>query len=149
MSECSVYFAHRPRAFTPAKQIINNKIDLYHCSKKQARLEAQEERKIKIGETASVKSRRQQLINNEGRYITKAVIWDGNKAERLFIESYVRMFYSSNSNMEHYGNDHFFCLNSNTVKGAYNQFFTVVAQAFAVLETVTHKSYTYTCQSWD
>lgn len=105
-----------------------------------------DEREVKIGETASYTTRRNNLRYNDCIYIALRVKFMGTKDERLFVESYVRSKYSANRNMIHHGNDYFSCSNSNTIKGAENKFFAYVAEGFALLSTVKGKHYDYTCE---
>jgi hypothetical protein len=100
---------------------------------------------IKIGETASLKSRKDSLYYNDGILIRRKVKFEGTKEERLFIESYVRSKYSANKNMYHFGNDYFKCANSNTLKGAENKFFVYVAEAFEILSKIKNKNYNFEC----
>ena len=100
---------------------------------------------IKIGETNNITNRKNGLSNKENTILTKCVCFDGTKDDRLFIESYLRTRYAANSNMTHFGNDHFTCRTVNTVKGAENNFFVYVAEAFAMLEQIKHKHYSYEC----
>ena len=100
---------------------------------------------IKIGETASLRYRTKNLYYKDHMNIRRLVCFNGTKDERLFIEAYLRSKYASNRNMRHFGNDHFRCSNSKILKGAENKFFQYVAEAFALLEQVKKKEYSYEC----
>jgi hypothetical protein len=100
---------------------------------------------IKIGETNNIISRKKGLSTHEHTMLTRFVCFDGTKDDRLFIESYLRTRYAANPNMAHFGNDHFTCRTANTIKGAENNFFVYVAEAFALLEQIKHKHYSYEC----
>ncbi len=98
---------------------------------------------IKIGETSNIKHRK----NTVDTPITLYVEFVGTKADRLFIEAYVRSLYEANCNMSHCGNDHFRCMNVNTLKGARNKFFTYVAIAFEALQSINGRQYEWACKS--
>lgn len=98
-------------------------------------------REIKIGETASYYYRQENLRYKDGIYISRRVKFMGTKDERLFIESQIRTRYALNGNMGHHGNDYFWCLNTNTIKGAERKFFSYVADAFQQLSLMTGKNY--------
>lgn len=99
---------------------------------------------FKIGETADIKQRINTLRYKEDTCIQQFVRWEGTKSERLFIEGYLRMAFESNRNMTHFGNDHFSCVNSNTLKGAQNKFFAIVEEAFHMMEMTWGRTYNYT-----
>ena len=100
-------------------------------------------RTFKIGETANLETRSNGLWSNERMRVSRYVKFNGTKDERLFIESYLRSVYAANSNLSHFGNDHFRARNQNNLKGAENKFFVHVAEAFAALEVIKHKSFNY------
>ena len=102
-------------------------------------------RQFKIGETANFKQRNTKLWSDERMQISRYVVFEGTKDERLFVESYIRMMYTSNCNLEHFGNDHFKTRTENNRKGAENQFFTMVAEAFAIIEQRKNKKISFTC----
>ena len=104
-------------------------------------------REVKIGETASYTTRRNNLRYIDGIDIALRVKFMGTKDERLFVESYLRTKYSMNCNMIHHGNDYFTCSNSNTIKGAEHKFFGYVAEGFALLSVVKGKKYDYICEA--
>ena len=105
------------------------------------------DREVKIGETASYTTRRNNLHYIDRIDIALRVKFMGTKEERMFIESYIRTKYSINRNMIHHGNDYFTCSNSNTIKGAEHKFFDYVAEGFAMLSAVKGKKYEYTCET--
>lgn len=100
-------------------------------------------RDFKIGESANLKSRQNTLWSNERTAIHRYVSFDATKEERLFIEGYLRSKYAANRNLCHYGNDHFHARTTNNLKGAENRFFVYVAEAFAMLEKIKNKQFTY------
>jgi len=102
-----------------------------------------DKRIFKIGETANLKNRTNTLWTQNRVKIARYVKFSGTKDERLFIESYLRSKYSANRNLAHFGNDHFKARNKNSFKGAENKFFVYVAEAFAMLETIKNKSFSY------
>lgn len=104
------------------------------------------DREVKIGETASYTTRRNNLRYQDGINIALRVKFMGTKEERMFIESYIRTKYSMNRNMIHHGNDYFTCSNSNTIKGAERKFFDYVSEGFAMLSTIKGKQYDYACE---
>ena len=104
-------------------------------------------RLIKVGETANIYQRSNSLRCNEDTWIKRYVHFQGTKDERLFVESYIRSKYAANRNMEHCGNDHFYCRTSKTIKGAENKFFIYVAEAFALLEQIKGKTFNYECHT--
>lgn len=98
---------------------------------------------IKIGESMNLDSRRHTVDTPINLYVR----FEGTKSDRLFIESYLRSMYEANCNMEHRGNDHFRCMNINTLKGARNKFFTYVAMAFEMLQSINGRQYEWECKS--
>ena len=102
-----------------------------------------DKRIFKIGESSNLEHRTNTLWTQNRVVISRYVRFNGTKDERLFIESYLRAKYSANCNLAHFGNDHFKARNSNSLKGAENKFFVNVAEAFAMLETIKHKSFNY------
>lgn len=100
-------------------------------------------KEFKIGESANLYLRKNTLWSNERIEILRYVVFNGTKDERLFVESYLRSVYSANRNLKHFGNDHFKAQTRNNLKGAENQFFVHVAEAFAALEIIKHKKFTY------
>lgn len=98
---------------------------------------------IKIGESMNLNSRRHTVDTPIDLYVK----FEGTKSDRLFIESYLRSMYEANCNMEHRGNDHFRCMNVNTLKGARNKFFTYVAMAFEMLQSINGRQYEWECKS--
>lgn len=104
------------------------------------------DRQAKVGETASYTSRSKKLYSENGMRISRRVKFLGTKDERLFVESYVRLKYSTNSNMRHHGNDYFTCANTKTIKGAENKFFEYVAEGFALMSALKGKKYSYECE---
>ena len=102
--------------------------------------------RVKVGETASYETRKNNLRYKDAMTIVRRVKFEGTKEERLFVEGYVRSKYSANVNMRHYGNDYFSCTNRNTVKGAKNHFFALVAEGFELLSQIKHKNYTFECE---
>lgn len=93
-------------------------------------------RVMKVGETGNLEGRQNTLWSNEYINVSRYVSFNGTKDERLFVESYLRAKYSANSNLQHFGNDHFKAQTKNNLKGAENKFFTYVAEAFALLEQI-------------
>ena len=114
-------------------------------AKKQNRFawEFEMDASIKIGETSNIRSRKYTVDTPIDLYVE----FQGTKADRLFIESYVRSLYEANCNMSHRGNDHFRCMNVNTLKGARNKFFTYVAMAFEALQSINGRQYEWACKS--
>ena len=104
------------------------------------------DREVKIGETASYTTRRNNLRYQDRIYVALRVKFMGTKEERMFVESYIRTKYSMNRNMIHHGNDYFTCSNSNTIKGAERKFFDYVSEGFAMLSAIKGKTYDYTCE---
>lgn len=98
---------------------------------------------IKIGESSNIDNRKHTVDTPIDLYVE----FEGTKSDRLFIESYVRSMYDANCNMEHRGNDHFRCMNVNTLKGARNKFFTYVAMAFEMLQSINGRQYEWSCKS--
>lgn len=94
------------------------------------------EREMKVGETGNLEQRQNMLWSNERINVKRYVSFEGTKDERLFVESYLRSKYSANSNLHHFGNDHFKAQTKNNLKGAENKFFVYVAEAFALLEQI-------------
>ena len=115
-------------------------------SEKEAKENVRFEGQIKVGETASFKTRERNLHYYDGGMdIQRYVKFDGTHDERLFVEAYIRCKYATNKNMEKDGNDHFYCRNINTIKGAENKFFQYCAEAFAMMEQIKGKKYSYEC----
>jgi hypothetical protein len=102
-----------------------------------------DKRIFKIGESSNLENRANTLWTQNRVKIARYVKFNGTKDERLFIESYLRVKYSANCNLAHFGNDHFKARNGNSLKGAENKFFVNVAEAFAMLETIKNKSFSY------
>ena len=100
-------------------------------------------RDFKIGETANMKQRQTALWSQERTEVCRYVSFEATKEERLFIEAYLRSKYAANRNLCHYGNDHFHARTTNNLKGAENKFFVNVAEAFALLEKIKSKQFTY------
>ena len=100
-------------------------------------------RDFKVGESSNLKSRQNTLWSNERATIRRYVSFEATKEERLFIEAYLRSKYAANRNLCHYGNDHFHARTTNNLKGAENKFFVNVAEAFALLEKIKGKQFTY------
>lgn len=100
-------------------------------------------RDFKVGESSNLKSRQNTLWSNERTAIRRYVSFEATKEERLFIEAYLRSKYAANCNLCHYGNDHFHARTTNNLKGAENKFFVNVAEAFALLEKIKGKQFTY------
>ena len=98
---------------------------------------------IKIGESMNLDGRKYTVDTPIDLYVK----FEGTKSDRLFIESYLRSMYDANCNMEHRGNDHFRCMNVNTLKGARNKFFTYVAMAFETLQSINGRQYEWECKS--
>lgn len=98
---------------------------------------------IKIGESSNIDNRKHTVDTPIDLYVK----FEGTKSDRLFIESYLRSMYEANCNMEHRGNDHFRCMNVNTLKGARNKFFTYVAMAFETLQSINGRQYEWECKS--
>jgi len=98
---------------------------------------------IKIGESKNLDGRKYTVDTPIDLYVE----FEGTHADRLFIEAYVRSMYDANCNMEHRGNDHFRCMNVNTLKGARNKFFTYVAMAFETLQSINGRQYEWSCKS--
>lgn len=98
---------------------------------------------IKIGESMNLDGRKYTVDTPIDLYVK----FEGTKSDRLFIESYLRSMYDANCNMEHRGNDHFRCMNVNTLKGARNKFFTYVAMAFEMLQSINGRQYEWECKS--
>ena len=104
------------------------------------------EKRVKVGETASYETRKNNLRYQNGVDIYRRVKFMGTKDDRLFIEAYIRAKYAANPNMEHIGNDYFNCANRNTIKGAENKFFAYVTEAFELLSQIKNKNYTFECE---
>lgn len=100
-------------------------------------------RVFKVGETSNLEQRQNQLNADEGIKVSRYVSFKGTKDEQLFIEAYLRSKYAGNRNLQHYGLDHFKAYTMNNAKGAENNFFVYVAEAFAILETIKNKKYSY------
>jgi hypothetical protein len=100
-------------------------------------------RQFKIGETTNMEQRQNQLWSNERMETSRFISFDGSKDERLFVEAYLRSKYAGNRNLKHCGLDHFTARTLNNAKGAENHFFVYVAEAFALLETIKNKKYSY------
>ena len=100
-------------------------------------------RDFKVGESSNLKSRQNTLWSNERTTIRRYVSFEATKEERLFIEAYLRSKYAANRNLCHNGNDHFHARTTNNLKGAENKFFVNVAEAFALLEKIKGKQFTY------
>ena len=98
------------------------------------------QREMKVGETSNLEQRQNVLWSTERINVSRYVSFNGTKDERLFVESYLRTKYSTNSNLRHYGNDHFKAQTKNNLKGAENRFFVYVAEAFALLEQIKGKA---------
>lgn len=98
---------------------------------------------IKIGESGNISGRKYTVDTPIDLYVE----FEGTKSDRLFIEAYIRSMYAANCNMEHRGNDHFRCMNVNTLKGARNKFFTYVAMAFEALQSINGRQYEWACKS--
>lgn len=147
--ESFVYFASRTNFngynWHTLTDIYKWRIDHNHYTEDKAKTEMYYYSVIKIGETASFDNRKNSLRYQDGISIRRYVKFDGTKEERLFIEAYLRSKYAGNRNMEHFGNDHFRCYNSKTIKGAENKFFQYVAEAFALLEQIKGRVYSYEC----
>lgn len=80
--------------------------------------------KIKIGETSNLTRRKNDLRRDGDCTIVNYIEWEGTKAQRFFVESYVRMKIenSYSKNVTHFGNDHFKCSNSKIIKAIANHF---------------------------
>lgn len=98
---------------------------------------------IKIRETKNLYTRQYTVDTPIDLYVE----FEGTHSDRLFIEAYVRSMYEANCNMEHRGNDHFRCMNVNTLKGARNKFFTYVAMAFETLQSINGRQYEWSCKA--
>lgn len=145
-----VYFATRmdfmsKYGYRNLTEYYNRCIDFFDETEEQAKRSMQYNSAVKVGETANFTSRKNSLNYNDDIIIRRYVKFDGTKEERLFIESYLRTKYAANRNMVHFGNDHFRCYNSKTIKGAENKFFQYVAEAFSLLEQIKGRKYSYEC----
>ena len=109
------------------------------------------DRDMKIGESANMKTRTSALWSDERVKISRYVTFEGTKADRLFVESHLRIKYDANCNLHHYGNDHFHAQTRNNLKGAENRFFEYVGEALAELEKIKRKDFPYKTHigEWD
>lgn len=92
--------------------------------------------RIKVGETTNRGQRAYQVRQDCGLDIYESVKFVGTKADRLFIESYVRSRIEhrySTFNIVHQGNDHFVCLNSNVIRTIQREFHTYVEEGMEIL----------------
>ena len=149
-SDSFIYFASRINfnssyEWHSLAEIYRWRIEHNHCTEDEAKFSMRYHSEVKIGETASFNSRKNSLYYNDDISIRRYVKFNGTKEERLFIESYLRSKYAANRNMVHFGNDYFRCYNSKTIKGAENKFFQYVAEAFAMLEQIKKRKYSYEC----
>lgn len=93
---------------------------------------------IKIGESANIEQRGQNLWYVEHRYITKVYEWEGTKAERLAVEAMLRAKIERHypQTVEQSGCDHFICRNSKIAKAIRNKFDEWVAEAMVLLSLI-------------
>ena len=97
---------------------------------------------IKIGETKHRGQRRNVLLRDEGRWMYHTVKFQGTKADRLFVEAYVRSRVEnrySSFNINHIGNDHFVCMNSNVICTIQREFPTYVEEGLNLLKAIKEK----------
>jgi len=94
---------------------------------------------MKIGESGNLENRQNVLWCTESINVSRYVSFDGTEDERVFVESWLRSRYSTNSNLKHFGKDHFKARTKNNLKGAENKFFIYVAEALAALESMKNK----------
>lgn len=151
---CTVYFGVGDNAFMTKKAITKKYVDRYKQNdnvwtaedKKDLANMIFESRVGKFGETSDFGQRRYKLCcrNDISINIIKKVQWHGNKDERRYIESYLRMKYRTNYNLDPLRDDYVVATNSNCLKGASNHFFDYVAEAFASMESATGQHYDYT-----
>lgn len=123
--KCYVYFGTKTSAVlrkdltidTMAKEFCENHDYTYEEVKDELQ-------KIKIGETSNLTGRKNKLRRDGDCTIVNYIEWEGTKAQRFFVESYVRMKIenSYSKNVTHFGNDHFKCSNSKIIKAIANHF---------------------------
>ena len=81
-------------------------------------------RECKIGITSHLAHRKNTLSYKERTYIEKTITFEGTYAQALLVESYLRWSIEQAfpCQVDHIGNDHFRCANSNIMKGISNRF---------------------------
>ena len=89
---------------------------------------------IKIGETTNI-NRRQKQLDKEGYEIIKFRSINGGKAERLFFESYLRLFlYSLDCAIPYHGLDYFIISNTENINFIIENFDIIINEAEDILK---------------
>lgn len=89
---------------------------------------------IKIGETTNI-NRRQKQLDKEGYEIIKFRSINGGKAERLFFESYLRLFlYSLDCAIPYHGLDYFIMSNTKNIDFIIENFDIIINEAEDILK---------------
>lgn len=144
LETCWIYFATHIN-FTDG----TTKKDIYHRyfestnNEEDAKAFANTCMKIKIGETCNRGSRRQSLFQSEGITMRETIKFKGTKADRLFVEGYVRSRIEhrySTFNINHVGNDHFICSNSNIIRLLQKEFPIYVQEGLNLLEKIKNNT---------
>lgn len=73
------------------------------------RLDKEGEGWFKIGETSNARRRSNQLYYNEGYCVTESYNLFGDEANRLFVESYLRVKIELTGKVQRVGKDYFLC----------------------------------------
>jgi len=144
METCWIYFAATDNFLAEKctkRDIFNRYLNMgYDAS--EALEYAEDAMKIKIGETKNRGQRRNMLLRDEGRWMYHTIKFKGTKADRLFVEGYVRSRIEhrySTFNISHIGNDHFYCLNSNVIRTIQREFPMYVEEGLKILENIKEK----------
>ena len=144
METCWIYFASRYDFLNTTrtkKDIFNH---YFECTKNEAEAKqyANDCMKIKIGETKHRGQRNNALWQDERIQMWDTIKFKGTKSDRLFVEAYVRSRIEnrySSFNINHIGNDHFVCTNSNIIRTIQREFPTYVEEGLNLLNQIKEK----------